>query len=542
MNVTTVPRQLRILQEGRSSEKKPLERKTTRGRRDDSRRDPMHALRMQRRLSNISYGQRARVKSSLEDITSFEHFDLLPVVKDGVKKQVLDGLDNTVPTSIQRLAIPMLLNPSRKGHQARRRAAAPKMQQYLLAAETGSGKTLAYLLPIIDGLKRSEASENQRAEDDARREVMEQTSLRRDRLFELPMPEITASSTDTARPRAVILLPTAELVSQVGAVVKALSHTVKYRTAVISAAVSPTVIRNRLFSSGGVDIVISTPHLLSSIAETDPNVLSQVEYLVIDEADSLLDRSFMPITSSIIDRATPSLTKLILCSATIPRSLEAYLSKRYPDTQRLATPNLHAVPRRVQLSVVDIDKIPYQGNRQLACAQIIWDIGKESTDADEGRERRVMVFVNERKTVTTLTQYLKTKGIDAHEFSRDAEQRENGDALSSFVSTPTSRKKIVESATEDLPGASEGSTSSRVLPNTKVLVTTDIASRGIDTTPVKHVVLYDVPHTSIDFIHRLGRVGRMGRRGRGIVLVDRHDRKDVVKEVREGMYRGAALI
>ncbi len=82
----------------------------------------------------------------------------------------------------------------------------------------------------------------------------------------------------------------------------------------------------------------------------------------------------------------------------------------------------------------------------------------------------------------------------------------------------------------------------RSLPNTKVLVATDLASRGIDTLGVRHVILYDVPHTTIDFIHRLGRAGRMGRRGRGIVLVGKDDRRDIVSEVRHSMYMGQALI
>ena len=81
-----------------------------------------------------------------------------------------------------------------------------------------------------------------------------------------------------------------------------------------------------------------------------------------------------------------------------------------------------------------------------------------------------------------------------------------------------------------------------MLMNTKVLVATDIASRGIDTLAVRTVILYDVPHSTIDFIHRLGRTGRMKMRGRGIVLVGRHDRRDIVKEVKEGMFRGQALI
>ena len=82
----------------------------------------------------------------------------------------------------------------------------------------------------------------------------------------------------------------------------------------------------------------------------------------------------------------------------------------------------------------------------------------------------------------------------------------------------------------------------RRLPHTKVIVATDLASRGIDTLAVRHVVLFDVPHTTIDFIHRLGRAGRMGRRGRGIVLVGKDDRRDVVAEVRESMFQGQALV
>jgi ATP-dependent RNA helicase MRH4 len=82
----------------------------------------------------------------------------------------------------------------------------------------------------------------------------------------------------------------------------------------------------------------------------------------------------------------------------------------------------------------------------------------------------------------------------------------------------------------------------KLLQDTKVLVVTDLASRGIDTTQVRHVILYDVPHSSIDFIHRLGRTGRMGRRGKATVLVGKGDRRDVVSEVREGMFKGQALI
>lgn len=522
---------------------------------DDSKSEPYKALKMQRALSPISYGHRSAVKRDIADTESFADFDLLPPVRDAVASQALSGLIDVSPTPIQRLAIPALLGTD--GKRRRSKSAlddSPDMQQFLLAAETGSGKTLAYLLPIIDGIKRQEVSDKERDAQEVSRKEAERQRIAN--MFQLESPPLSNDPhPTTGRPRAIILLPTAELVSQVGAVAKSLSHTVKFRSAMVSAAFTGNVIRNRLFSPSGIDVLICTPHLLSSISESDPNVLSRVTHLVIDEADSLLDRSFSPITGSILDRATPSLQQLILCSATIPRSLDSYLRKRYPDVRRLATPNLHAIPRRVQLSVVDVEKDPYKGNKDLACADTIWNIGREISESHEvagTRDiKRVIVFVNEREKTVELADYLKSKGVDAIALNRDTGDRKQTEVLNDFTGTPSTSTnhdaKPKAKKFDELPGEIHESkptslAARRQLNNVKVLVMTDLGSRGIDTVMAKNVLLYDVPHTSIDFIHRLGRVGRMGRRGRGIVLVGKGDRRDVVKEVREGMFKGQALI
>lgn len=553
MNVTEAPRQLQY-QVGRNKISAAERKRQTRMKpgkdKEETQRDPMKALKMQRRLTNVSYEKRNKIKTELMERDSFDDFDLLPVVKESIASQALGGMIDVSPTPVQRLAIPALLGMEDGKRRKKGRSLEKKeeMKQFLLAAETGSGKTLAYALPIVDAIKRAEKVEQEQARiEEARKESQKQAF---GKTFELEPPDADEDSS-AGRPRAIILVPTSELVSQVGALFKSLSHMVKYRTAMISAAFSGTVIRNRLFSPAGVDVVISTPHLLSSITESDPNILSRVTHLVIDEADSLLDRSFSPITSAIIDRATPSLHQLILCSATIPRSLDSYINKRYPDTKRLATPNLHAIPRRVQLSVVDIEKIPYQGNRDLACAQSIWDIGKEATEQGEDREKKIVVFVNEREKTTELATYLRSKGIDATALSRDSDERKQVEILGAFTGVSGKESGNINKVEKPAQSSSRGSSYNpmgatekvtRHLANTKVLVMTDIGSRGIDTLLVKHVILYDVPHTSIDFIHRLGRVGRMGRRGRGIVLVGKNDRRDVVKEVREGMFKGQALI
>ncbi|KAI9815567.1 MAG: RNA helicase [Pycnora praestabilis] len=528
------------------------------------------ALKMQRSLSPVSYGHRASIKDRISEIEAFNQFDLLPLVQESVSSQALRGMDDVIPTPVQRLAIPALLGDDSRRHRGKSGSKNDaEMKQYLLAAETGSGKTLAYLLPTIDAIKRSEATD---ADTKAHERAMEE-GRRKQNQYELDSPPLSNQPhPTTGRPRAIILLPTSELVSQIGNLTKALSHTVKIRSALISSAYSGKVIRNRLFSPSGVDILISTPHLLASIAESDPNVLSRVSHLVIDEADSLLDRSFSPLTSAIIDKATPSLRQLILCSATIPRSLDSYLRNRFPDIRRLVTPNLHAIPRRVQLGVVDVEKDPYRGNKNLACADTIWQIGKAAAEhsvsqGEVNRERmdlkRLIVFVNEREKAQEVSEYLVSKGIDAVALSRDTPEQRQSEILSTFTNTSSSSSSSssnIETPTLPLPPpppptnftpahrASPSSLSSslsstkRTLPNTKVLVTTDLGSRGIDTLAVRHVILYDVPHSTIDFIHRLGRTGRMGRRGRGVVLVGKGDRRDVVREVREGMFKGQALI
>ena len=524
---------------------------------------------MQRTLSPIPYKQRNTVKERISEVDTFDVFDLLPEVKQSIATQALAGLEEITPTPIQRIAIPAFLDQQMGKARSRGKYKKEEMEQFLIAAETGSGKTLAYLLPVLDAVKRAEIVD---AENEAYETIEVERKRKKDPYYVEPPSVNEKPHSTTGRPRAIILVPTSELVSQVGALAKSLSHVIKFRSAQISSAYSGVVIRNRLFTPKGIDLLVSTPHLLSSIAESDPNILSRVTHLVIDEADSLLDRSFAPTTSAIIDKVTPSLRKLILCSATIPRSLDTYLRKRFPSLRRLVTPNLHAIPRRVQLGVVDVERDPYRNNKLLACADTIYTIGKAAaehslthsgTPAAEHQDiKRMLVFVNEREKTQEVAAYLQSKGIDAVALNRDTPEERQSELLSSFTSLKPEPVLDASSPSSELlshPASSSISASvakytpadrlqrqppmpRRSLPNTKVLVCTDIGSRGIDTLAVRHVILYDVPHSTIDFIHRLGRTGRMGRRGRGIVLVGKGDRRDVVREVREGMFRGQALI
>lgn len=512
-------------QTDRISEKKPRKEK-----------NPYKALKMQQALTRIGYAKRTTVKQRIQDVESFEQFPLLPSIQEAILPRVLGVVDAT-PTPIQKLAIPALLGVS----PGRRRREAPEKMEFLLAAETGSGKTLAYMIPAIDALKRAEMDDAERAtSDEVVAEKEEQMSTLD--LFDREQLEADEAKLKAGRPKIIVLVPTAELVDQVGKTAKAFSHSVKFRAALISSSYSNTVIRNRLFAPTGVDVLVSTPQLLANIIRSRPSVVSRCTHLIVDEADSLLEKSFEEFTTEIVDRARPTLEKLIMCSATIPRRMDNYLRSHYPDVVRLTTPNLHAIPRRVQLSVVDCEKGNFFGNKKLACADTIWNIGKSATntadlgDASSDKDvKRVVVFVNEREQTVEVADYLQSKGIDATALSRDTDARLEKDLIAEFT----------EADNDAGHGMSEVWQKSRVerkLDNVRVLVTTDLASRGIDTTPVRDVILYDVPHSTIDFIHRLGRTGRMGRRGRGFVLVGKNDRRDVVSEVKHGMFRGQALI
>lgn len=496
------------------------------------------ALRMHRALAGISYETRIAVKDKIKEVVDFGQFNLLPSIKEGVLGDLFRGMTDVKPTPIQRLAIPAILDQTLGANKRlRTKVAVKERREFLLAAETGSGKTLGYLLPALHAMKIAEEADEDLKAFQSR--LIQERLLRADPKYKGK--SVLEPSPYTARPRILILVPTAELVDQVGVVAKKLSHTVKFRSEALSANYSAKIIERRIYNPSGVDVLISTPHLLASVAESDPNILSRVSHLIIDEADSLLDRSFSATTISIMDPCMPSLQSLIFCSATIPRRLDHYLDERFPDMKRITTPNLHAIPRRVILGVIDASREPYRNNKNLACADAIWSIGRDAASHEgavpgEVDVKRILIFVNEREKTQEVADYLVTKGIDAVALHRDTPDNRQSEMLAMFTTAEPLRKQI-DDIDRSMPVKGK-----RALENTKVIVATDLASRGIDTLGVRHVILYDVPHTTIDFIHRLGRAGRMGRRGRGIVIMGKDDRRDIVAEVKQSMQMGQALV
>lgn len=371
-------------------------------------------------------------------------------------KLVLNTNNNAVdpkPTEIQALAIPQLLD-RRKRH-------------VLVAAETGSGKTFAYLLPTIDMLKADEKRKG-------------------------------ATKRRLDHPRAIVLVPTRELVSQVVKSCKALSHVTKFRAVGLGGRTPRSQI-SELLANGPVDILVTTPTTLVSYTKDGTLSFADTRYLIIDEADSLFDAGWGDDCRTIIKRIqqvaekTTVPEKITIVSATLPRSVHNALDTLFPKMVKITTPSLHKALPNLKQSFVDLQR--FQGNRQLALLEVL----KKNIKDD-----KTLVFCNTKKSVEILHKFLQTKNLEALALYKDAPM-DRAEALELF-----SKPKVVD--------GEEG------IVDHNVLISTDIASRGIDTTFVDHVVLYDFPTSVVDYLHRVGRTARAGQTGKATSLIGRKDR------------------
>lgn len=191
---------------------------------------------------------------------------------------------------------------------------------FLCAAETGSGKTLAYLVPIMEKLKREEALKEQ--------------------------------SRQHQRPRAVILVPSHELVDQVFRIAKQLSHHLKLRCIKISSSDDPKVVKRECSSM--IDLLVSTPAALLNAEQDGLLQLESVSHLSIDEADTLLSDDFGQDIRTLLSKFRPRLDTAVLASATIPVSLTMLLKTLFPAIKSLASPKLHSASERVDIEFYDM--------------------------------------------------------------------------------------------------------------------------------------------------------------------------------------------
>ncbi len=350
---------------------------------------------------------------------TFEELKLAPAILEAVREQ---GYEH--PTPIQAEAIPAVL----AGHDL------------LAGAQTGTGKTAAFTLPMLHRLQES-------------------------------APEAVKGK---ARPvRALVLAPTRELAAQVEESVKAYGKHLKLKSAVIFGGVGMNPQINAL--QKGVDILVATPGRLLDLIEQGHIDLSQVEILVLDEADRMLDMGFIHDVKKVL-KLVPKNKQSLLFSATFSDEIRELANGLLNDPKSIQVTPPNTTVQRIKQTIHPVGR----GKKKALLAHIInlhnWS--------------QVLVFTRTKFGANNVADFLNKNNISAMALHGNKSQTARTQALAGFK-------------TGEL----------------RALVATDIAARGIDIDELPHVVNYEIPNVCEDYVHRIGRTGRAGALGEAVSLV-----------------------
>jgi len=334
----------------------------------------------------------------------------------------------TLMTPIQAKAIPLVLAG----------------RDVMGAAQTGTGKTAAFSLPLLHKM----------------------------------LPHENASMSPARHPvRALVITPTRELADQVADNIKGYAAHSKLRVAVVFGGIDMKP--QTLELKGGVEVLVATPGRLLDHIEAKNCVLNKVEYVVLDEADRMLDIGFLPDLQRILSYL-PKERQTLLFSATfspeIRRLAESYLQN--PIMVEVARPNATATNVEQRFYSVSTD------DKRRAVLKLL-------------KERSIgqaLIFVNSKLGCARLARSFERDGLRTNALHGDKSQDERLKALEAFKAG-----------------------------SVDVLVATDVAARGLDIVDLPAVFNFDVPYNAEDYVHRIGRTGRAGASGLAITLVSRDD-------------------
>ncbi len=352
---------------------------------------------------------------------TFTDFNFDPKLQEG-----LDSMGFRKPTPIQEQAIPIIL----------------KKHDLIACAQTGTGKTAAYLLPVMHQIC-----------------VAEEKSL----------------------VNTLILAPTRELVQQIDQQTEGLA----YFTGISSIAVygggdGISYEQQRRSLNEGVDIIIATPGRLIAHLTSGAVKLSQLQHLILDEADRMLDMGFHDDIVRIISYL-PQKRQTLLFSATMPGKIRALSNKILNQPEQINIALSQPAVGILQQVYMTFD------HQKLALIKSI---------LKEGNYASTIVFVSTKEKVKQLHQALQRSGLKVEAFHSDLEQEQRENILRAFKS--------------------------RQLP---IIIGTDVLSRGIDVEGISLVINYDVPHDPEDYIHRIGRTARAETTGTAITFINERDQR-----------------
>ncbi|MGY3869632.1 DEAD/DEAH box helicase [Aeromonas crassostreae] len=351
---------------------------------------------------------------------SFNELGLSPHILRAVKE-----LGYEQPTPIQQQAIPAILAG----------------QDVLGGAQTGTGKTAGFTLPMLHRLLANHGR-------GGRRQV-----------------------------RALVLTPTRELAAQVGESIIKYAHHLPFRTLIAYGGVSikPNVEAIKL----GVDILVATPGRLLDLLTQRVLTLTELEVLVLDEADRMLDMGFIHDIRRIM-KALPDSRQTLLFSATFSNDIKALADDLLREPTLIEVDPSNTAADQVTQRIIQVDR---ERRRELLSHMI-----------GRGNWQRVLVFVRTKQIADRLAQQMEKDGLNTVAIHGDKSQGARNRALADFR---------------------EG--------KVRVLVATDIAARGLDIDQLPHVINFELPQLAEDYIHRIGRTGRAGRGGEAISLVSQDE-------------------
>lgn len=352
-------------------------------------------------------------------------FEALGLSAEVLRAVTEEGYDT--PTPIQQSAIPLVLSGV----------------DVMASAQTGTGKTAGFTLPMLQRLSSSE---------------------RPIRPKKGPPPV-----------RALVLTPTRELAAQIAESVSTYGKYLQMRSSVVFGGVSINPQINKLRK--GVDILIATPGRLLDHAGQNTVDLSQLEILVLDEADRMLDMGFIHDVKRVLALLPESSRRQnLLFSATFSKEIKQLAGRMLNDPQLVEVAPQNATADRIEQQVHLVDK---SRKRELLSRMI--------RDEDW---RQVLVFTRTKHGANRLAEQLSREGLTAAAIHGNKSQGARTRALAGFK---------------------EG--------KLRVLVATDIAARGLDIDQLPNVVNFELPNVPEDYVHRIGRTARAGLSGKAVSLV-----------------------
>ena len=351
----------------------------------------------------------------------------------GLKQLLLDNIHKSGyvrPTPVQKHAIPIVTAG----------------RDLMACAQTGSGKTAAFLLPIIHVL--------------------------------LNDPKELVVTTEHSEPQAVIISPTRELTLQIYTEARKFAHGSSIQIVVVYGGVVSNHQIQRVMT--GCHILVATPGRLLDFVNKGRITFSSLRFLVLDEADRMLDMGFMPAIEHLIGHPTMVASdkcQTLMFSATFPEEIQRLAGKFLNNYLFLAVGIVGSACSDVEQHFHLVRKF----EKRLKLTELIVKEGGEKT----------LVFVEMRRTADFIATYLSELDFPTTSIHGDRFQREREEALADFKSGRMG-----------------------------VLVATAVAARGLDIKNVYHVINYDMPHTIDEYVHRIGRTGRVGNRGKATSFYD----------------------